>query len=94
MSSSVIVDGLIGLGLKNLTEGRTAFINFSEEMILEGAAELLEPEQVVIELLERVKAALVRGHMCEEVGELVRSPMNRNVPAGGSSKRTSTRSGN
>ncbi len=54
MSSSVIVDGLIGLGLKDITEGKTAFINFSEEMVLEGAAELLDPEQVVIELIETV----------------------------------------
>lgn len=54
MSSSVIVDGLLGLGLNNLTEGQTAFINLSEEMILDGAAELLDPQQVVIEILETV----------------------------------------
>ncbi len=49
-SSSVLVGGLLGL----LTEGKTAFINLSEEMILEGAAELLDPQQVVIELLKTV----------------------------------------
>ncbi len=55
MSSSVIVDGVLGLGLNNLTDGKTAFINLSEEMILQGAAELLDPQQVVIELLETVQ---------------------------------------
>ena len=54
MSSSVIVDGVLGLGLNNLVEGKTAFINLSEEMILDGAAELLDPHQVIIELLETV----------------------------------------
>ncbi len=33
---------------------------------------------------EMVKAALMRGHMCETVSEVVRSPMNRDVPVGGS----------
>ena len=33
--------------------------------------------------IEMVKAALVRGHVCEAVSELVRNPMNRDVPAGG-----------
>ena len=32
---------------------------------------------------EMVKAALVRGYMCESVSEVVRTPMNRDVPAGG-----------
>ncbi len=54
MSSSVIVDGVLGLGLDILTDGKTAFINLPEEMILQGAAELLDPQQVVIELLETV----------------------------------------
>ena len=54
MTSSVIVNGVLGLGLDVLTEGQTAFINLSEDMILEGAVELLDPQQVVIELLETV----------------------------------------
>ncbi len=55
MSASVIVDGVLGVGLDLLTEGQTAFINLSEQMIMEGAAELLDPQQVVIELLETVQ---------------------------------------
>ena len=33
---------------------------------------------------EMVKAALARGHMCEALSEVVRTPTNRDVPAGGS----------
>ena len=54
MSSSVIVGGVLGLGLDILTEGQTAFINLSDEMILDGTTELLDPKQVVIEILETV----------------------------------------
>jgi c-di-GMP phosphodiesterase len=54
MSSSVLVDGVIGLGLEALTDGHLAYINLSEEMLLTGAAELLDPSSVVIEILESV----------------------------------------
>ena len=33
---------------------------------------------------EIVKAALLRGRMCESVGDVVRTPRNRDIPAGGS----------
>ena len=54
MASSVIMNGVVGLGLDVLTEGQTAFIKLSEDMVLERAAELLDPDQVVLELLGTV----------------------------------------
>lgn len=54
MSSSVIVDSLLGMGLGRLTEGQTAFINIPERLLLEGVYEVLDPTQVVVELLETV----------------------------------------
>ncbi len=55
MSSSVIVDGVVGVGLQTLTEGKTAFINLSEEMLLDDTADLLDRSSVVLELLESVR---------------------------------------
>jgi len=55
MSSSVIVDGVLGIGLHTLTDGHTAFINLSQDMILEGVPEVLDPTAVVIEILESVE---------------------------------------
>ncbi len=55
MSSTVIVDAVLGLGLDLLTEGQKAFINFSTDMLLGGAPELLDPGRVVIEVLEDVE---------------------------------------
>lgn len=54
MSSQVIVDAVLGIGLANLAQGRTAFINFNKEMLIESAGDVLDPEKVVIELLETV----------------------------------------
>lgn len=53
-SSRVIADSLAVLGLHSLTGGRRAFINVTRRVLLEGYAELLPPEAVVIEVLEDV----------------------------------------
>lgn len=55
MTSSVLVNGVLGMGLAKLTEGQTAFINLSESMLFDGTAELLDPHAVVIELLESIR---------------------------------------
>ena len=55
MSSSVLVDGVLGIGLNKLTEGHTAFINLSEKMLFDGTVDLLDPTAVVIEILETVR---------------------------------------
>jgi EAL and modified HD-GYP domain-containing signal transduction protein len=52
---SVIVDALLGLGLTRLTEGETAFINVSESVLLDGVGDVLDPHDVVVELLETVR---------------------------------------
>lgn len=54
MSSQVIVDAVLGMGLTSLAQGRTVFINFNKEMLLESVGDVLDPAKVVIELLETV----------------------------------------
>jgi c-di-GMP-related signal transduction protein len=54
MSSEVIVQSFLELGLERLTGGSRAFVNFGREMMLSRAWELLDPDAVVIELLENV----------------------------------------
>lgn len=56
MSLDVIIQAFLEIGLGRLTEGKLAFLNFSREMLLNGSYELLDPEAVVIELLEDVEA--------------------------------------
>ncbi len=50
-----MVEGLqLNLGLDTLTQNKQAFINFTEETLLEGFPHMLPKEQVVVEVLEDV----------------------------------------
>jgi EAL and modified HD-GYP domain-containing signal transduction protein len=51
-SAHVVSTGM--LGLPELTDGRAAFMNFTRESLLADFAQVLSPEEVVIELLESV----------------------------------------
>jgi len=55
MSSAVIVNALLAMGLKDITGGTAAFINFPRELLLDEMAQLLDPREVVIELHESVR---------------------------------------
>jgi c-di-GMP-related signal transduction protein len=56
MSLDVVIQSFLEIGLERITRGKTAFINFSREMLLSSAYDLLDPKAVVIELLEDVEA--------------------------------------
>jgi c-di-GMP-related signal transduction protein len=55
MSSHVIVNSIVNLGMNQITGSRRGFMNFSREMLVGGYWELLDPKGVVIELLEVVE---------------------------------------
>src|SRR5690606_35111078 len=54
MSTRVIVDAFVGIGLEHLTDGRPAYINCGRDLLLSGTIELLDPKLVVVEVLETV----------------------------------------
>ncbi len=54
MGPSVMVDSLLGMGLRDVTGDRPAFVNVDRDMILDGCLELFDRQQVVIEILETV----------------------------------------
>lgn len=55
MSSQVLVNAILGIGLDRLTDGLPAFVNCSRELLLGAPLELLDPARVVIEILEDVE---------------------------------------
>jgi c-di-GMP-related signal transduction protein len=55
-TSSVVVDGFLLFGMKTLTGGRRAFVNFTRNLLINDYARVLPPEQVVVEILESVVA--------------------------------------
>ncbi len=54
-SARVIVDSVFQVGLPTLTGRKRAFINFTRDLLVQGAALLLPKEQAVIEVLETVQ---------------------------------------
>ncbi len=54
-TAQVINNLLMEIGIKELTSGLPAYINFTKQLILDGVVDLLPPEYVVIEILEDVE---------------------------------------
>ena len=54
-SAKVLVDGVMGMGMATLTGGKTAFVNFTQDLLLKDVAMLFPKEHVVVELLETVE---------------------------------------
>jgi EAL and modified HD-GYP domain-containing signal transduction protein len=54
MSLDVIIQSFLEIGLDRITRGRTAYLNFSRQMLLSGSFDLLDPDTVIVELLETV----------------------------------------
>lgn len=50
----VLTDALLNLGLENLTDGRTAFINITRSLLLSGVGDLLPKSSAVLEIREDV----------------------------------------
>jgi len=55
-TSKVITNSFLLIGIPAITEGKKAFINFSEDMLLKGYPSLFPKEITVVEVLETVGA--------------------------------------
>lgn len=67
LSARVIGDALLGIGFDTLTDGRRAFINLDGHTLLADASGLLDPDQVVLEILESVEVTGDVVAMCESL---------------------------
>ncbi len=66
-TSKVITNSFLLIGIANITEGKKAFINFSEEMLLQGYPALFPKEIAVVEVLETVGATPEVVEACEKL---------------------------
>ena len=55
-TTNVMVSSMLDFGLKALTGGKKAFINFTEQNLTDGSIFLLPPEVIYVEVLETVEA--------------------------------------
>jgi EAL and modified HD-GYP domain-containing signal transduction protein len=54
-STRTIINGFVEIGLDKLTNGRKAFVNFTEKLLLDNIPALLPPQYLVVEVLENIK---------------------------------------
>jgi EAL and modified HD-GYP domain-containing signal transduction protein len=50
-----LITGLYESGIENIVEDKLAFINFDEIFIHSDALERIKPDQMVVEMLEKIK---------------------------------------
>jgi len=67
MGVDVVVHSFLEVGLNRITRGKTGFLNFSGEMLLQGAYELLDRDAVVIEILEDAVVEPELRAICERM---------------------------
>ncbi len=66
-SSKVITNTFLLIGIKKITEGKKAFINFTGDMLTKGYADLFPRELTVAEVLEDVKVTPEVVASCKEL---------------------------
>jgi c-di-GMP-related signal transduction protein len=66
-AARVVTDALLGIGLETLTSGAPAFVNFTRQLLLENAAQLLPAKSVVIELREDIVIDAEVVEVCREL---------------------------
>ncbi|WP_041668703.1 EAL and HDOD domain-containing protein [Acetobacterium woodii] len=54
-ATAAVITGLFESGIENIVEDKLAFINFDEIFIHSNAIELIKPDRLVVEMLEKIK---------------------------------------
>ena len=67
-TAQVIINTVTEIGLENILGKHRAFINFTDELLIDGTARLLPPNQVVLEVLED---AVVNDGLVESLTQIV-----------------------
>jgi len=66
---NVISNAFYSFGINNITNGKKAFINFTENLIKEEVATILPVDYLVVEILEDVEPTKEIVHACKELKE-------------------------
>jgi len=68
-TSDVICNSFFAIGMDNLTGGKRAFINFTENLLIKEIPMLLPKELVVVEILENVEPTIELIEACKKLKE-------------------------
>ncbi len=54
VATATVIDGLFEAGIDNIVDGKRAFVNFDYEFLMSEAIELINPDTLIVEVLEDV----------------------------------------
>lgn len=54
-TKSLVSNAVTTFGLQNISDAKYSFINFTEKLLIDGLPKLLEPRDIVVEILENVR---------------------------------------
>lgn len=66
-SSQLLTNSYLGIGMEALTEGKRAFVNFTENLLLKKTPLLFPKETTVVEVLETVTPSAAVVAACQEI---------------------------
>ena len=66
-TTSVVVDALVNFGIRRLTNGQMAFINFTRKLLLEDLPTLFEKDSLTVEILETLEVDDALVDKCKEL---------------------------
>ncbi|AWL10854.1 uncharacterized protein HMF8227_00348 [Saliniradius amylolyticus] len=69
-TTKLLAEQYLSHGFDELIGGKRAFINFHEQALLQGLPKILEPSQVVIEILETVPPSKALLDVCRELKKM------------------------
>jgi EAL and modified HD-GYP domain-containing signal transduction protein len=68
-SSEVLTNGFFSMDILQVTSGKRAFVNFTQELLLSGLAHLLPKELLTVEILETVEPLPQIIQACRQLAE-------------------------
>jgi len=66
-TSKVLFDSFLTIGIEKITGRKKAFINFTEDMLIEKAPLMFSKDKIVVEILEDVKPGLEVVNACRDI---------------------------
>ena len=66
-TTSVVVDSLVNFGIRRLTNGKMAFINFTKKLLMDDLPTLFDKESLTVEILETLEVDAPLVEKCKEL---------------------------
>ena len=66
-TTDVLINSYLNIGMKDLSNGKPCFINFTEKLLQSGVPTFFQPNEIVVEILETVEIGPELLNICKEL---------------------------